>query len=49
MKLYDLRLSIDGVILPDDKNIDDLIKEIEAVVNSQYSIQVDVDYVEYFD
>ena len=42
MKICDLRLSIDGVILRDGENIDDLIKKIEAVVETSYDIQVDV-------
>lgn len=44
MKIYDLRLSIDGVILRDGENIDDLVKKIEDVVETSYDIQVDVDY-----
>lgn len=48
MKIYDLRLSIDEVILGDGENIDDLIKKIEAVVETSYDIQVDVDYEEDF-
>ena len=46
MKIYDLRLSIDGVILRDGENIDDLVKKIEDVVETSYDIQVDVDYEE---
>lgn len=49
MKLCDIRLTIDRVILTDDKNIDDLVKEIEAIIKSNYPIQVDVDHCEYFD
>ena len=46
MKICDLRLSIDGVILRDGENIDDLVKKIEAVVETSYDIQVDVNYEE---
>lgn len=42
MKILDVRLSIDGLILPDDKNIDDVVKEIEDVIKSNYPIQVDL-------
>lgn len=34
MKIYDLRLSIDRVILRDGENIDDLVKKIEGVVET---------------
>ena len=49
MKLYDVRLTIDGLMLADDEDIDDIIKKIKDVVNTSHEILVDVDYVEHFD
>ena len=48
MKICDVRLNIDGLILSDDENIEDIIKKIEAVVETSYPIVYDVDYVEDF-
>ena len=46
MKIVDLKLNIDGVILPDDEGIEEVIKRIRAVVNSNYDIQYEVLYEE---
>lgn len=46
MKIYDIRLTIDGLLLRDDENIDDVVKKIEGVIETSYPVRVDVDYVE---
>ena len=46
MKIYDIRLTIDGLLLRDDENIDDVVKKIEGVIETSYKVLVDVDYVE---
>lgn len=46
MKIVDLQLNIDGLILPVGEGVEDVIKRIESVVNSSYKIQYEVLYEE---
>lgn len=47
MKIVDLRLDIDGLILKDDESVEDFIKNLK--VNSSYPIVWKVLYEERYD
>ena len=42
MRIVDLQLNIDGLILKDNENIDDFIAAIQKITNSNYNIQYQV-------
>ena len=42
MKIVDLKLNIDGLILADDESVDDYIKSIQGLTNSNYKIVCEV-------
>ena len=49
MRVVDLKLNIDGLILKDGDNIEGYVKEIEGITNSIYEIKYEVLYEEIFD
>ena len=42
MRIVDLQLNIDGIILNGDESIEDYIKAIQSVTNSTYQIQYQI-------
>lgn len=46
LKIVDLKLNIDGLILSDDETVDDVINQITELINSSYPIQYEVLYEE---
>ena len=47
MKIVDLKLNIDGLILNDNESVDDFINSLE--INSVYDVIYDILYEEYFE
>lgn len=46
MRIVDLKLNIDGLILEDNESVDDFINKLK--VNSRYPVTYEVLYEEYF-
>lgn len=49
MKIMDLQLHIDGVLLKDDESIEQLIEKLQKEINSNYPIRYDILYEEPFE
>lgn len=42
MKVIDLQLNIDGLLLEDDETVEDYIRKLQEVTNSNYNIIYDI-------
>ena len=42
MKIIDLQLNIDGLLLKDNESVEDFIATIQKITNSNYNIQYQV-------
>lgn len=49
MKIVDLNVQIDGLILDDDETIDDFIDKISELTNSEYEITYEIQHEEEYD
>ena len=46
MKVVDLKIQIDGLLLQENETVDDVIDKIKGVVDTSYEIQYEVLYEE---
>lgn len=49
MKIVDLQINIDGLILKENETVNEFIKKIKSITNSNYEIQYEVMYEEEYD
>lgn len=49
MKLVDLQINIDGLLIGGGETVDDFINKIESLTNSNYKINYQILYEEEFD
>lgn len=49
MKLVDLKINVDGLILKNGESIDDFIDKIESMTNSNYGLTYEVLHEEEYD
>ena len=49
MKIVDLQLNIDGLLIGGGRTVDDFISEIESIANTNYDIKYEVLHEEDFD
>lgn len=48
MKVVDLKIQLDGLLLHENETVDDVIKKISEIVKTTYDIQYEVLYEESF-
>ena len=46
MKIIDLKLNVDGLILADGETVESFVAQVEKLVNSVYPVKYDVLYEE---
>lgn len=46
MRIVDLQLNIDGLLIGEDESVEDYIKRIEKITNSNYRIVYEILYEE---
>ena len=49
MKIVDLQINVDGLILKKNESIEDYINKIKNMTNSNYEIQYEILYEEEYD
>ena len=47
-RVVDIKLTIDGIVLPEGKNLEDIISEIEKIVDTIYPIKYEIIQEEYY-
>ena len=46
MRIVDLKLNVDGLILKDDESVEKYVEKVQKITNNQYKIQYEVLYEE---
>ena len=48
-RVIDIKLEIDGIVLPEGKNLEDVISEIEKIVDTIYPIKWEIVQEEFYE
>lgn len=48
-RVLDVKLNIDGIVLKDGENFEDILKKIEEIVDTIYPIQWEIVQEEYYE